>query len=268
MLIDWFTVVAQIVNFLVLVWLLKRFLYKPILNAINGREQFIARQLEDAGGKKAEAQKDRDDLQAEKEGMDVQRREALGRVASEASAQRQRLLDDTRREAEQLRSQLQEKMRSDQSSLSREITVRTQTEVFAIVRKTIADLATANLEEAICEAFVRRLRQLDAREKELISTALQSSSRPATVRTAFALTHEVQATIERAINDVFALASQIRFETAPALVGGIELTTDGHQVSWNITDYLTSLEKSLGELLENKSSSESETREIVTQHAI
>jgi hypothetical protein len=48
MLIDWFTVGAQIVNFLILVWLLKRFLYKPILDAIDAREKRIAAELADA----------------------------------------------------------------------------------------------------------------------------------------------------------------------------------------------------------------------------
>ena len=37
--INWFTVIAQLVNFLILVWLMKRFLYKPILNAIDEREK-------------------------------------------------------------------------------------------------------------------------------------------------------------------------------------------------------------------------------------
>jgi F-type H+-transporting ATPase subunit b len=39
MLIDWFTVAAQAINFLILVWLLKRFLYKPVLNAVDAREK-------------------------------------------------------------------------------------------------------------------------------------------------------------------------------------------------------------------------------------
>ena len=56
MLIDWFTVGAQIVNFLILVWLLKRFLYKPILDAIDAREKRIAAELADADTKKAEAE--------------------------------------------------------------------------------------------------------------------------------------------------------------------------------------------------------------------
>ncbi len=45
MLIDWFTVVAQAINFLILVWLLQRFLFKPILGAIDEREKGIAAQL-------------------------------------------------------------------------------------------------------------------------------------------------------------------------------------------------------------------------------
>ena len=58
MLIDWFTVGAQVVNFLILVWLLKRFLYRPILDAIDAREKRIARVLADTDAKKAAAQKE------------------------------------------------------------------------------------------------------------------------------------------------------------------------------------------------------------------
>ena len=58
MLIDWFTVIAQIVNFLVLVYLLKRFLYKPIIKAMDGREQRIAGRLEEADKREEEARQE------------------------------------------------------------------------------------------------------------------------------------------------------------------------------------------------------------------
>ena len=57
MLIDWFTVGAQAVNFIILVWLLKRYLYKPILNAVDAREKRIAAELADADAKKTEAKR-------------------------------------------------------------------------------------------------------------------------------------------------------------------------------------------------------------------
>jgi F-type H+-transporting ATPase subunit b len=73
MLIDWFTVGAQVLNFLILVWLLKHFLYKPILNAIDAREKRIAAELADADAKKTEAQKERDDFQNKNKAFDEQR---------------------------------------------------------------------------------------------------------------------------------------------------------------------------------------------------
>ncbi len=56
--IDWITVVAQLLNFLVLVWLLKRFLYRPILDGIDAREVEISTRMAEAteARKKAEAE--------------------------------------------------------------------------------------------------------------------------------------------------------------------------------------------------------------------
>ena len=96
MLIDWFTVVAQVVNFLILVWLLKRFLYRPILNAIDAREKRIATELADADAKKAEAIKERDEFQHKNEEFDRQRAALLSQATDEAKAERQRLFDEAR----------------------------------------------------------------------------------------------------------------------------------------------------------------------------
>ena len=67
MLIDWFTVGAQAVNFLILVWLMQHFLYKPILHAIAEREKRIATELANADKKKFEAQKESDEFKHKNE---------------------------------------------------------------------------------------------------------------------------------------------------------------------------------------------------------
>src|ERR1700693_3916 len=104
MLIDWFTVGAQVLNFLILVWLMKRFLYKPILNAIDAREKRIAAELADADAKKAEAQKEHDEFQRKSAEFDRQRAALLTKATDEAKAERQRLLDEARNAALALRS--------------------------------------------------------------------------------------------------------------------------------------------------------------------
>ena len=105
MLIDWFTVGAQALNFVILVWLMRRFLYKPILDAIDAREKKIAAELADAAAKKAEAKKERDEFQHKNEEFDQQRAALLSKATDEAKAERQRLLDEARKAADALERQ-------------------------------------------------------------------------------------------------------------------------------------------------------------------
>lgn len=253
MLIDWFTVGAQVLNFLILVWLMKRFLYKPILHAIDEREKRITTELADADAKKAEAQKERDDFQHKNEEFEQQRGALLNKAADEATAERQRLLAEARKESDGLRARWQDALRNEQKSLSEEMIRRTKEEVFAIARKALTDLATTSLEERLGEVFTRRLREMDGKVKEGLAEALQTSSDPALVRSTFDLPAEQRDAIQNALNETFSAEIRVRFETAPNLVCGVELTTNGQKVAWSIAHYLASLEKSVGELLDAQS---------------
>src|ERR1700687_1327815 len=135
MLIDWFTVGAQTLNFIILVWLLKRFLYKPILNAVDAREKRIAAELADADAKKAEAQKEGDECQHRNEEFDQQRAALLSKATDEANAECQRLLDDARKAPDALSVKRMDALRNDAHQLSQAIARRTRQEVFAIARK-------------------------------------------------------------------------------------------------------------------------------------
>jgi len=252
MLIDWFTVGAQALNFIILVWLLKRFLYKPILHAVDAREKRIATELADADAKKAEAQKERDEFQHKNEEFDQQRAALLSKATDEAKAERQRLIDEARKAADALSAKRQETLRNDAHNLNQAISRRAQQEVFAIARKALTDLATTSLEERMGEVFTRRLREMDGKAKEGLAEALKTASGPALVRSAFDLPVEQRAAIQNALNETFSAEIRVRFETAPNLVSGIELTTNGRKVAWSIADYLASLEKGVGELLKEK----------------
>lgn len=252
MLIDWFTVSAQVVNFLVLVWLLKRFLYKPILGAIDKREKRIAAQLAEAEEEKAEAQKERDEFFRRNDELEGQRLALLRKAEEEAEARRLQLLEEARQESDSLRRRRLENLRNEQLSLSREIIRRTRQEVFAIARKALAELAGADLEARMAEVFIHRLRNLSGSEKDRLASAFKGATLPALVRSTYDLPREKRAAIESAVGEWFAGPVRIRFETAPDQVSGIELAVNGNKVAWSIADYLSSLEKSVAELLEKK----------------
>ena len=260
MLIDWFTVGAQALNFIILVWLLKRFLYKPILHAVDAREMLIAKELADASAKMAEAKKAHDEFEHKNAEFDSQRAALLAKATDEATAERLRLLDEARKSADAQNAKRQEALRAEARNLSRAICRRTQQEVFAIARKALTDLASASLEERVAETFIRRLGAMDGKAKAALADALKAASDPAVVRSAFDLPEEQRTAIQKAINAAFSGEFQVTFETAPNLVGGIELTANGQKVAWSISEYLKSLENSVAELLKAKAKDKPQTK--------
>jgi F-type H+-transporting ATPase subunit b len=251
MLINWFTVFAQAVNFLILVWLLKRFLYKPILQAIDERAKGIATQLAEAEAKKAESQKERDDFHRKNEAFDKDRGALLKKATDEAKAERQRLLGEAKKDADTFCAKRQAALQSEERNLNQEIIRWTQKEVFAIARKVLADLAATSLEVRMGEVFVGRVRAMTGAPKEELTNAFKSSNHQVSVHSAFDLPPAQKSAIESAVKDTFAPEAQVQFETAPELVSGIELSTNGHKIAWSIADYLATLEKSAGEILHN-----------------
>ena len=247
--INWFTVVAQIINFLILVWLLKRFLYHPILHAIDEREKGIANRLAEAEAKHVVAEMKCNEFQLKNESFDRDRAGLLKTATAEVKAERQKLLDEARVAADSLTMKRQEALRSEQRHLNEEILSWTRKEVFAIAKKTLADLATTGLEERMTDKFVQNLRAIPEQAKVQIATAFKTSNGSARVRSAFELSPAKHSSIENAINETFATDAKFQFETAPVIVSGIELVVDGQKVAWSVSDYLSMLEKSVSQLI-------------------
>lgn len=255
MLIDWFTVGAQALNFLIMVWLLKRYLYKPVLDAISARERRIAMQLADAASKQAAATSERDEFDRKNKEFDAQRTLLLTKAGEEAKLEQQRLLEQARKDADALRSRLEDALRSEQQILSGELARRTRDEVFAIARKVLADLASTSLEDMLLRVFIERLRALNAADRQLLAAASASGSVTASpggavvVRSAYDLSAQQRSAIEQAVTEVCGTAVRPSYETVPALISGLELSVNGRKLAWSITDYLGALQKSVADIL-------------------
>lgn len=250
MLIDWFTVCAQVVNFLVLAALLKRFLYAPILRAIDAREARIAAQLAAAAQTQAEALAERAAFQRKNQDFEQQRAALFSQANREAHAEQRRLVEEARRTVDALRARWQDTLKTEQQSLHQEITRRTQREVFAIARQVLRDLAAVELDARMAELLMQRLHALDQTALASLSAAVQASPEPVLVRSAFELSPPLQTAMTDAVQTALGQNISLQFVVQPDRIGGIELCCNGYKLAWSIADYLTFLEKSLSELLQ------------------
>jgi len=252
MLIDWFTIVAQIVNFIILVWLLKHFLYRPILHAIDEREKQIAKKISNADKIQLDVKKQSEELKNKLMEFDDQQANLLDKARDEAKAERERLLAEARKEMVILDEKRQEDLKREQKQLLQTIIHRTQKEVFAIARKTLIDLAGISLESQLVDVFIQRLRGLSEEKKKLMKSTYSTAAHQGMVRSSFELSSEQRAVIKKAMEELLNKEIQFKFEVVANLLSGIELIINGQKLAWSINDYLSSMEEGLANLSDLK----------------
>jgi F-type H+-transporting ATPase subunit b len=247
--IDWFTFAAQLLNFVALIWLLKRFLYKPVLDAVAAREQRIAAQLADAEATKAEAHQQRETFLRKNAEFEAQQAEMLEQATAEAKAEYQRLAEEARQSVDAMRANRIESLRQSTASLHQAIARRTQQEVFAVSRKLLSEIASADLEAQIVTKLIERLYAIGEKKRKHLRAAFESAQDPLLIRSAFELPEDQRAAIQAALKEVLGADYQFRFESVPALVSGIEIIANGQKVAWSLSNYLGSLEQDIEALV-------------------
>lgn len=243
--IDWLTVGAQVVNFLVLVWLLQKVLYRPVLDAMDRREARIARQLHEAEQREADADARAGDFQAQAADLERRRQALLDRARDEAEAERRRLLDEARAEVEQQRERWRLQLAREWEEAKATLTRQLAGAATRAARQALTDLADADLEGAMVRVFRRRLTDLS----DPLRRALAADDGPVDVATAFELGADVRREIADVVREQFGRAA--RFVQAEEIVGGIELRSPSGRVSWTVAEYLREFDEDVAASLDD-----------------
>ena len=244
--INWFTVIAQIINFLILVWLLKKFLYKPVLNAIDEREQKIAAQLKDAEARKSAAGKEQDEFNKKNTDFDALRRAMMDKATADAANQRDNLLKQATEEAGKMKAGLENAFREDLKNREAANAEKSKKQVFAIANKLLKEMASTGLEDQVVNVFNSKLGSMKDAEKTKFSDAFRSNSNSILVRSAFELSPAQQSSLNNAVSKLLSTAIHMQFKTAPELINGIDLSTTGYKLAWSFSEYLAALQHSEG----------------------
>ena len=246
--IDWFTFAAQLLNFVLLVWLLKRFLYRPILNAIAAREKIISTELANAVAIESEAQRERDKFAHNNAEIELQRGALLDQARDEAKTEYQRLVAEARKATDALAHKRLAALETRVANQNDAMRQRVQQEVFAISRKILAELASEELEQRLTDTLLTRLQALNTDARQDLRGVIETDPHALLLRSAFALSQPQIDAIKTTLVDIAGADIELRCETMPELISGIEVVANGHKIAWSVADYLASLEQSVAVL--------------------
>ena len=249
--INWFTFFAQILNFFVLIFVLQRFLYKPITQAMARREKTIRDRLSSAAQQKEEAQQEINHYQEIQQKFTDQKTELLTGAKSEVETTRQSLLKEMQESVATERSQWQTSLQRQKDSFLREVSHQTMQQLQATVRRVLTDLAESELETQIAKVFLQKLRGLTETDQAELVTTLTAATKdrtPLTLVSAFTLPTEIKAAIATVLQDLSAVGSakiELTSEIQSSLICGIELRGTGYKLAWSIGAYLDTITENL-----------------------
>lgn len=244
--IDFFTFAAQILNLIILLFLLRKFLYLPVLKAVSERQAFIERELKKAALAREKAQKLEGECQQKMANLEIERQQILTQAREQAQKLEKELTDKAREDFEKSRERWQKKLESEQKSF--ETTTQNRVaENFGIFAATaVKQLADANLSELVINKFKNKMATLSKKKKEEFIAAYKQKSL-LTVSSAQKLSPAERHSLESFLRERLDVDPKvkIKFLTDSKLLCGIKIQAEEQEISWNLETYLEMFKKNL-----------------------
>ncbi len=243
MVIDLFTVIAQIINFLVLVLLLKKFLFNKIISIMDERENQIKEQLANAQQQEEKARDEVKKQQEIREKLEQEWDNNLAKIKKDLQAKQKEMVEKARKEVDEAEKNWRDSLEKQRSSFLQELKQLSCQQVCEISKKVLRDLANEKLEKALIDSFLNQLESMQKNERK--RTKLSEQADELEIWTAFALDKECKELLTEKINKILNKKRKLIFKESSSLICGIELRSDGGKIAWSMESYLDSLESKL-----------------------
>ncbi len=247
MLINGFTVAAQIVNFLILVALLKHFLYGPIVAAMAAREGKIASQLAEARQKRQEAEQEEASLRQKIREIEDQRQQMLTTAEHQAEAHKQHLFAQGRQEVDQIRQKWAAALEQEKETFHQNLKQRLAQEILAVSRRALQEMADLTLEQRLTGVFLERIQQLAPEEQDTMRQSIAEAGGELLVTTAFELPADLRQQLTERLREQFGPNLSLRFVASRELLAGIELSSSSRKFAWSLGGFLDTLAEDLSQ---------------------
>lgn len=260
MLIDWFTVAAQAINFLVLVALLKWLLYDRIIKAMDQRQADIADRFALAEEEKQTAIQEREGLSKDRQELEKSRERRISEAREQAQEEKNRMLEKARNEVEKNANSWRQALEREKSELARRLAFVAAGQVMEVGRRALSNLTgKGHLGDSV-DVFLERLASMDKENKKKVSDTIGANT--VTITSSQELSSADRSRLTRTVHNFLAQENDVKYAIDPELVLGLELSSQGMRLAWNARDYLESIERAILDVLDRQDAKQEESHEI------
>lgn len=237
--LNWTTFVLEIFNFLVLVWLLQRFFYKPVKEVMAKRQQKIDAQLQEALEIKTQAEDLRQQYENRLVEWENERQDARKQLQQKIDAEHLRLMSE-------LQQNLQAEQNKNEVLVARQTAERQrQSEVRALelgarfVSRLLEGLASEEMQGRLIELLMTELKHLHPEQKETLSAMTEHGQlESARIASAYPLDRHQQTALKQYLDALLSQPLQYTYTQEPKLLAGVRISVGPWMIHANLYDEL------------------------------
>tara|TARA_R110002096_G_scaffold43552_4_gene117677 strand:+ start:2743 stop:3504 length:762 start_codon:yes stop_codon:yes gene_type:complete len=237
--LNWTTFILEIVNFLVLVWILKRFLYKPILDIVKQRRIVAEKILHDAEAAKGEAQALNQRYEERQADWEQERQQAREKLMQEIETERTHQMD-----ALQLKLQEeQDKARAAESH--RQVAIARAAEKMALKQaarfasRLLEQFSSLELEAHFLDSIVNELSQLPEESTAKLRDSWSKLPEHILIESAYPVNESQKNKLEISLSKLLGDSIPINYKQQADIVCGLRISIGAWILSTNIRDELS-----------------------------
>lgn len=245
--IDWWTLALQAVNFLVLVWLLWRFLYRPVREVIAQRKQRVEQAMAEAAEKESDAEAARQRYEKARADLAEERQDALKKIHGEWDAERRKLLEEAKSEAAGMMEAARESLAKERDATLKEVRERVADLAVEFAAELLQKVGSQASSGAYLARIQRRLEELPEVELARLRDDLAAADAVLTVATATPLAPEEREAWAERFGACLGQDHRVEFAADPQILGGAELRFPHAVLKFTLADQLRQAREALRE---------------------
>lgn len=232
------TFILEVINFLILMWILKHFLYRPVLSALEKRRASIAEKLKQADSKMAEAEALQTQYQQRLQKWDAEKQQLQHKLQQDLQEARNTQMTKLQNEltAEREKNQVNLQQELDQTLKHYQSQAHRQGARFA--SKILHKVAGPEVELHLISLLLEQFSQLKEDQKSRLKKACQASSQQIEISSAYPLSDIQRQRLTDALTELCEEAVTLNFDEDKELLAGLRIHIGAWSMRLNLRDEL------------------------------
>jgi F-type H+-transporting ATPase subunit b len=235
----WTTFVFEIINFVILVWILKHYFYTPVLNVIARRRDEIQQTLDKARDIHTRAEETQQRYESRLAEWEAEKRVQQEQLHDQLDEERRRQMEALQTSLEEQRKKAQVTEQRRLSDLAREQEARAIEQAAHFAARLLERISGPELETRLVELVGDDLAELSGEQLEALRAAMQAETEPLVVSSAYELPQTLRDRLQAALGTALGeQAVQCRFRREPDLLAGLRISVGPWVLRANLRDEL------------------------------